>query len=127
MRYERIGMHVLNHQLATAGQLGQKAFRRVVPAAKLSQGGQRDLRPEQRRRRFRDEPGVPAQRCPLELRRLRFRVQADELKRLCECEVSGLSAASSAWNTQRPSIARLNLALGCPCAVKALPVGPAGE
>src|SRR6476619_7645742 len=33
-------------------------------------------------------------------------------------------AASSAWKTHRPSIARWNLALGFPCAVTALPVGP---
>src|SRR4029079_17474858 len=36
-------------------------------------------------------------------------------------------AANSAWNTQRPSIARVNLVRGFPCAVTALPVGPDGD
>src|SRR6185436_19194032 len=35
-------------------------------------------------------------------------------------------AAISAWNNQRPSIALLNLVLGCPCAVTA-PSGGAGR
>ena len=48
-----------------------------------------------------------------------------KLERLDERQVPGPPrAASSAWNTQRPSIARLNRVLGDPCAVTALPVGP---
>jgi hypothetical protein len=46
-------------------------------------------------------------------------------KGFVECQVAPL-AASSAWKTQRPSVARRNLASKCPCAVNGPPVGPDG-
>jgi len=66
---------------------------------------------------------MPALPGPFELRRLRLRIEADELERFGECEVSGFACGELGVKDPAALDARLNLALGWPCAVTAPPGG----
>ena len=104
-------------------EFGQDLLLRFAPSAQFGECGYGHLDAQQRGLWLRDEAAKPAHRGPLNLACSASAYRQTSSRASARVRLPASRAANSAWKTHRPSIARLNLVRGDPCAVNGPPGG----